>query len=95
MDQPLSQVDREYLVMMGNLHLIERLDDLFPPATATVAEVHDEPALSPLEQRWVDGGGADSFKLPELQELARARGLSDAGTKAELVVRIEQYDTAQ
>jgi hypothetical protein len=80
--KPLSEKDREYLHMRGEHARVEQMDQDFPP------EGTDEEAVRP---NW------ESMKLAELQaEVARVnteygRDLSDAGTKAELTARLDEW----
>ena len=71
--------------------------DLIARGIAVAAEVaeNDELEMEDMETTYVEGSNTsylEEYSFKELQKLAKDRGLSGAGSKAELIARILESD---
>ena len=90
MDQPLSEEDREYLHARGLHARVEQLDEMFPPGEGVEVAEETEEKPDYTKSEWT---------LSKLQgEVARINDeyevdppLSDAGTKAEIIARLDEW----
>lgn len=99
-DQPLSDEDREYLLIRGKVGLIEHLDREFPSKSDEPEEEVQPASQQPVEEDFLeddeddedDGPVYENLAVADLKAELKRRGLSPDGKKDDLVSRLYNDD---